>query len=290
MNIQVDNNEAILTLEGKLFFKIQFEGEVITFQMRVKAKSEVKLKSEVKKREKKKEKVEDQLVLKTIGTVKSESYGRLVYEPVEVSLSNPFLTVEFSHDGSQFSVFRDKENIIRFASIDGPVGKSGGTARISSGEKRSFCLGFLVLVYLAQVELPKKDPFFHYKDTGQNAILATDSATVSVEEKKRKRKKNDSKKSSPTKIKILHEKPRTDKLSSTSSSESDEPNTPDDSTNTTDKSHTIKAHEESLHMEVSEEFIKSVRYIEEQLDEISVTSLIECWSQLESIASLKSDD
>jgi len=296
MDIQIKNKgkEADFSLEGKLISRIHFVGEQIQFQLGQKTK----VHSEIKKKEKKKgdgkseKKTSQETVeLQTLGIVKVESEGKLIYEPVEPSTFNQVLMVEFSPDGAEFSVIRDKESIIQFASVDCPVGKSGGTARIVSGEKKSFCLSFLAMVYLSQLPLPKKDVFFQYKDTGQKPVLRTDSVNASPDEKEKKHKneskkhKNESKKTSPTKAKVVVEKTKVEKPTLTSSSDSVEQDTPEDSTNSSEKSQNIKTREESRHTEASEDVIKSIRTIDEQqAEEISVNSLNECWSQLESIA------
>jgi len=137
--------------------------------------------------------------------------------------------------------------------------------------------------------------FFQYKDTGQKPVLRTDSVNVSPEKQKKHKehkehkeqkqeKHTESKKTSPTKAKVVvTEKARVEKPTTTSSSDSYK--TPEDSTNSSEKSQNVITREESRHTDASEEVIKSVRNIDEQqADEISVNSLNECWSQLESIA------
>jgi len=135
--------------------------------------------------------------------------------------------------------------------------------------------------------------FFQYKDTGQKPVLRTDSVNVSPEkqkkhkehkEQKQEKHTESSKKTSPTKAKVVVvEKTRVEKPTTTSSSDSYK--TPEDSTNSSEKSQNVITREESRHTEASEEVIKSVRNIDEQqADEITVNSLNECWSQLESIA------
>jgi hypothetical protein len=143
-------------MDSKIIYQIHFENDSITL-LKAEKKEENQEKPSKPKKEKKSIKPEG-IRFSEFAKIKIESEGKLVSEMYKQNLR-----VEFNADGDEFSINRDNISILQFTSMEGPVGLSGGTSKIASGEKKSFMLTFLSTIYISQVPLPKKEPFFHFK-------------------------------------------------------------------------------------------------------------------------------
>jgi len=169
---EVNNDCLIATLYSESVqnptSKIYFKENKISLHLSLKQLVVAKLRKEVQTIE-----------MIPVGVVSMLSRGNLKYKAIDENDQNQHLLIEFSSNGCEFLVYRDNSIILEFASTDGPVGKTNGMARVASGEKKSFYLSLMALVFLGQVQFPVKAPFFHYKDTGQKGILRSESVSHS---------------------------------------------------------------------------------------------------------------
>jgi len=281
MRIEVEDEgrSATCFLDGKIISKIQYnDDQVITLSMV--AKSEKKNKTEKEKKEKK-VKSQESVHFLPLGEATVVEKGILVYQ-ADVEKYDSKLQIEFTNEGSEFTVTRDNYLVLVFASNVGPIGKSGGIARVPSGEKKSFVLSLLALLYIAQVSFSEKERLFNYEDKGQKPILRTDSLNTSAERvhvnldiKNPVKNVSDESKSprgaqSPRGVESGHAANRRIKMVSK------EPNVPQsfsDSRESESNSQVFSIRDKSADFDGS----------------LSMANFVECWSQLEALASHKSD-
>jgi hypothetical protein len=170
LEMKSDGTEGTIESDGKVDAKIQTEGEEIVLHLR---RGKV---------------VDPKVPLPKVGGLRRLEEGKLIFQVFDDTAKyGPDLVVIFNDDGSEFSVEKKDMSVVKFVSNQGPVGTSGGSARISSGELRSYILSLTAIIYIAQISFPKKESMLKYKDTGQ---------TDSKSEKKKKKlqiKKTDQK-------------------------------------------------------------------------------------------------
>jgi len=279
MKVEVGDagRSATCFLDGRVMAKIQFKDEVITLSFV--AKTEKNNKPEKEKKEKKGKNPQDAIHFLPVGEINIADEGKLIYK-AEVEKYDSQLQIEYINEGSEFTVTRDNYLVLVFASNNGPVGKSGGTARVPSGEKRSFVLCLLSLLYLAQVTFPEKERLWNYRDIGQRPILRTDSLNTSVERvpvnleaKRSVGGVSDDK--SPRTIKS----PRGEESGHTSLR-----------IKVVTKESNVTANFSDSRESESNSVVYSIREKSTEYDgSLSMANFVECWSQLEALASHKSD-
>jgi hypothetical protein len=148
--MESDGTEGMIESDGKVDAKIQTEGEDIALYLR-RGKA-----------------VDPKSPLPKVGVLQYLEEGKLIFKVFEDTAKyGPDLKVIFNDDGSKFSVEKEDVSVVKFVSNQGPVGTSGGTARISSGELRSYILSLTAIIYIAQTSFRKKEPMIKYKDSGQ---------------------------------------------------------------------------------------------------------------------------
>jgi hypothetical protein len=190
LTIQVKGEgiSADILIEREVNFQIKSimagEGDLVLFRSQ-----KINHNEDTPKKEKKKKKSEtyDQKLVGKLNRLMNEKMivnGKMEFK-IEEAKYGPDLSVVLSNDGSEFTILRDGQIIVTFASTEGPVGKSGGIFRVMSGEKRHFIISVVSLIYIAQVSFPKKAAMFFYQDNGQRPVLRSDSLSNSAVDTRR---------------------------------------------------------------------------------------------------------